>query len=107
MNLKELADLKYYLDPALRPKKEDLLRIRGANVSNCFTEPKHGDGGVVVIYFSLVFTYENAERDIFIVETKSEVSTDEITLTRRFKKALLKAMGHKFDLFTERIKPYL
>ncbi|WRF05164.1 hypothetical protein KVE59_05050 [Helicobacter pylori] len=51
-----------------------------------------GDNGVVVIFFSLVFTYENAEKDIFITETKRKVTTDEITLTNRFKKDLLKGM---------------
>ena len=57
------------------------------------------DKGEVVIFFSLVFTYENAERDIFI--------TDEIVLTDRFKKSLLEGMEYKIDLFLDRIRPYL
>ncbi|WQZ20847.1 hypothetical protein KVL94_04855 [Helicobacter pylori] len=63
--LKELADLKYYLDTGMIPKREDFLKIRGVKVSECFIEPQLGDGGVVVIFFSLVFTYENAEKGFF------------------------------------------
>lgn len=107
MNLKELAELKDYLDTGIRPKSAELFKIRGARVSECFIEPILGGGGVVVISFSLVFTYENAGKDIFITETKSEVITDEIVLTNRIKSYLLKAMSGKFDLFIERIKPYL
>ncbi|GAA8837251.1 hypothetical protein VN1336_15420 [Helicobacter pylori] len=47
MNLKELADLKDYLDRAMIPKRDELYKIRGAKVSQCFIEPKPGDGGVV------------------------------------------------------------
>ncbi|WP_194147862.1 hypothetical protein [Helicobacter pylori] len=47
MNVKELAVLKDYLDTAMIPKREELFKIRGAKVSECFIEPKLGDGGVV------------------------------------------------------------
>lgn len=91
----------------MRAKSAELFKIRGARVSECFIDPILGDGGVVVIFFSLVFTYENAGKEIFITETKSEVTTDEIALTSRLKSYLLKAMRGKFDLFLDRIKPYL
>ena len=107
MNLKELAELTDYLDKALSDKKVEFLRIIGTEVKGCFNEFRLADNGEVVIFFSLVFAYENAEKDIFITETKREVTTDKIVLTDRFRKKLLKGMKYKFDLFKERIKPYL
>lgn len=107
MKIKELADLKDYLDKAMSAKRDEFLKIRGSQVSKCFTEFRCEDDGSVVIFFALVFSYENAEKDIFITETKREVTTDEIVLTDHFKKALLKALECKFDLFTDRISPYL
>lgn len=109
MNLKELAELTHYLDTAtsMRDKKIEFLRIRGTQVSRCFTDFSVADNGVVIIFFSLVFTYENPEKEIFITETKSEVTTDEIVLTDYFKEILLKGLEDKIDLFLDRISPYL
>lgn len=109
MNLKELADLTEYLDTdmSLKQKKVEFLRIKGTNISRCFTEFRVEEDGVVVIFFSLVFTYENAEKDILITETKREVTTDQMVLTDRFKKDLSKGMAYKIDLFLDRIRPYL
>ncbi|GAA7493835.1 hypothetical protein HpBHB2_15120 [Helicobacter pylori] len=36
MDLKELAHLTNYLNTAMRLKRSELLKIRGANVSECF-----------------------------------------------------------------------
>ena len=107
MNLKELAELTDHLDEGLTDKKVEFLRIRGTQVRGCFNEFRVEHNGEVVIFFSLVFSYENAEKGIFITETKREVATDKIVLTDRFKKSLLKVMEYKFDLFKERISPYL
>lgn len=107
MQLLELAELTEHINTAISAKRSEFMKINGASVSECFTEFSAENDGEVAIFFSLVFTYENARKEIFITENKRCVTTDRLTLTDLFKNLIVNELEHKIELFTDRISPYL